>query len=89
MKRTRSSFPWGNTHFLLSRTFRNYAIVLKSGKGIIGIDRKGPALYSVLVFDNGPDDPSDALFRIITAGKIGYDDSATGKIVIKRKYASA
>jgi hypothetical protein len=64
-------FPVCNTD-----TFRNYAIVIEAGKGIVAIDRQGIVLYSVFVFDNGPDDPADGLFRIWMNGKLGYADAA-------------
>jgi hypothetical protein len=81
--------PMGKYLSCFTDTFRSYAIVDKPGEGIVGIDRQGRVLYSIFIFDNGPDEPSDGLFRIKTAGKIGYADSATGEIVIKPQYACA
>ena len=81
--------PMGKYISCYTDTFRTYAIVFKSGEGIVGIDRQGRILYSVFIFDNGPDDVSDGFFRIKNAGKIGYADSATGEIVIKPQYACA
>ena len=81
--------PMGKYPICFTDTFRNFAIVLASGKGIVGIDRQEHVLYTVFIFDNGPDDPADGLFRISRAGKIGYADAVTGKIVIEPKFACA
>ena len=40
-------------------------------------------------FDNGPDYASEGLFRIIQNNKIGYADSATGKVIIKPQFGCA
>ena len=81
--------PMGRYPVCFTDTFRNYGIVLKRGMGFVGIDRQDRVLYSVFIFDNGPDDPSDGLFRIRASGKIGYADSATGKIVIRPRFVCA
>jgi hypothetical protein len=81
--------PMGKYSMCFTDTFRNYAIVLDSGKGFIAIDRQYHVLYNVFVFDNGPDYPADGFFRIKVAGNIGYADIATGKIVIKPQFACA
>lgn len=70
-------------------TFKTYAIVLKSGHGIIGINKKQNVLYRVFPFDNGPDYPSNGLFRIVENRKIGYADATTGKIIIKPQFDCA
>lgn len=70
-------------------TFRTYAIVSGPGKDFLAIDRKENILYKVFPFDNGPDYPSDGLFRIIENNKIGFADSATGKVVIKPQFNCA
>lgn len=70
-------------------TFRDYAIVLKSNFGFVGIDRQEKVLYEVFPFDNGPDYVSERLFRIKANHKIGYADSATGKIIIKPQFNCA
>lgn len=70
-------------------TFRTYAIVLKSNFGFVGIDRQENILYEVFPFDNGPDYVSEGLFRIKANHKIGYADSATGKIIIKPQFNCA
>jgi hypothetical protein len=70
-------------------TFRHYAIIFKEGAGFVGIDRQEHVLYSVFPFDNGPDDPANGVFRITAAGKIGYADAATGRVVIQPQFACA
>jgi hypothetical protein len=81
--------PTGKYPFCFTDTFRNYAIVLDSGNRIVGINRQERVLYSLFIFDNGPDDQSDGLFRIRKDHKIGYADAATGKIVISPRFACA
>ena len=61
-------------------TFKTYAIVVKPNSGFIAIDRKETVLYEVFSVDNGPDEPSEGLFRIIVDNKIGYADLKTGKL---------
>ena len=70
-------------------TFRQYAVVFNSNAGVVGIDRQQNILYKIFIFDNGPDYSSDGLFRIMKKGKIGYADSATGRIVIEPQYDCA
>lgn len=77
------AIPLGKYSFCFTDTFRTFAIVAKPGFGFVGIDRKENFLYEVFPFDNGPDYTSDGLFRIIENNKIGFADSASGKIVIK------
>lgn len=69
-------------------TFRTHAIVLKSGEGIVAINRSEQVLYHVYPFDNGPDYPEEGLYRIIENGKIGYAD-LRGKIVIAPQFICA
>lgn len=68
--------------------FKSFAIVIKDGD-FVGIDRKENVLYKVFPFDNGPDEASDGLFRIIENNKIGYADAVTGAIVIKPQFDCA
>ena len=81
--------PMGRYPVCYTDTFRDYAIVLKPGIGFVGIDRQERVLYSVFIFDNGPDESSDGLFRVRVAGKMGYADAVTGKIAIKPQFACA
>ncbi len=64
------------------------AVVLKPDEGFVGIDKKGKVLYKIFVFDNGPDDISDGMFRILKDDKIGYAD-AQGKVVIEPQFSCA
>ncbi len=70
-------------------TFKTYAIVIKEHTGFVAIDRQETVLYEVFPFDNGPDEPSEGLFRILVDKKIGYADSLTGKVVIKPQFDCA
>jgi WG containing repeat len=81
--------PMGKYPVCFTDTFRNYAIVLADGKGIVAIDRGEHVLYSVFIFDNGPDYPSDGLFRIKKGGRIGYADAVSGKISIAPQFSCA
>ena len=81
--------PPGAYSFCFTDTFRTYAVVAKPDFGLAAIDRKGNILYKVFPYDNGPDYPSDGLFRIMENTKIGFADSRTGEIVIKPKFDCA
>ncbi len=81
--------PSGKYLRCFTDTFKTYAIVVKPNSGFIAIDRQENVLYEVFPFDNGPDYPSDGLFRIIEDHKIGFADSYTGKVVIKPKFDCA
>jgi hypothetical protein len=81
--------PLGKYSLCFTDTFKTYAIVAMPHKGFVAIDRQENILYNVFPFDNGPDYVSDGLFRIIIDGKIGYADSATGKIIIKPQFDCA
>lgn len=65
--------------------FRTYAIVFGPG-GLVAIDKKENVLYNVFVFDNGPDYPSEGLFRIIKNSKMGFANEETGEIEIEPVY---
>jgi hypothetical protein len=77
----------GKYPMCFTEKFDKFAIV-STNDGIVGIDRKENILFNVFVFDNGPDYPSNGLFRIIKDGKIGYAD-LNGKIIIQPKYDCA
>jgi hypothetical protein len=53
------------------------------------VDEQKTVLYEVFPFDNGPDTPSDGLYRIVKDGKIGYADAITNAIVITPQYDCA
>lgn len=81
--------PYGKYSFCFTDTFRTYAIVAKPKIGFVAIDRQENVLYEIFPFDNGPDNSSDGLFRILENNKIGFADSATGKVVIKPQFDCA
>lgn len=59
-----------------------------NGKWVI-LDSKKKTLYEVFLYDNGPDYPSEGLFRIVQNGKIGYADEKTFAIVISPRFDCA
>ena len=73
----------------LTDTFRQYAMVLLEPNGFVVIDRQEKVQYNVFIFDNGPDYPSDGLFRIVQNGKIGYADAKTYSVVIPPQFDCA
>ena len=83
------AIPPGKYPVCFTDTFRRYAIVLETGKGIVAIDRRERMLYDVFIFDNGPDDPCEGFFRITAGGKIGYADAASGEVVIPAQFSCA
>lgn len=80
--------PIGRYQTFFSDTIYRMGIVTRDSQGFIGIDRKGKELFHVFPFDNGPDYPSEGLFRIIENGKIGYANE-NGKIIIPPKFSCA
>lgn len=80
--------PLGKYLMCFTDRFCMFAIVGSSDRGLIGIDRNEHVLFNVFVFDNGPDYPSDGLFRIVKDGKIGYAD-LEGHIVIPPRFDCA
>lgn len=81
--------PSGKYSYCFTDTFRTFAIVAEPTAGFVAIDREEKILYKIFPYDNGPDYPSDGLFRILENDKIGYADSATGSIVIKPQFDCA
>lgn len=79
----------GKFSLCITDTLRNFAIVYKSTLGWLGIDRRENILFEVFPFDNGPDYPSEGLFRIMENDKIGYADVTTGAIIIKPRFQCA
>src|SRR5215813_11985366 len=65
--------PFGKYMMCFTDTFSTCAIVMDR-RGFIGIDREENLLFNVYPFDNGPDYPSEGLFRIIDNGLIGFAD---------------
>ncbi|MEO6849801.1 MAG: WG repeat-containing protein [Mucilaginibacter sp.] len=80
--------PFGKYLQCFTDTFRNYAIVSKRKTGVVAIDRNENVLFNIFLFDNGPDYPSEGLFRIVKDGKIGYADS-NFTIKIQAQYGCA
>ena len=50
----------------------NFSIEYKEGEGFHALDKTGSVLFTIFPFDNGPDYPSEGLFRIIEDGRIGF-----------------
>lgn len=63
-------------------------IQLANGKWVIRNSKK-EVLCEIFPFDNGPDYPSEGLFRIVKNGKIGYADEYSLAIVIAAQYDCA
>jgi hypothetical protein len=74
----------GDYEFIFTDTITQYGIV--QDKGYFLIDKTGKHHFEIYPFDNGPDYPSEGLYRIIENGKIGYVDSLSSKLVIKPQY---
>lgn len=81
--------PAGKYMMCFTDTFKTYAIVVKPKSGFIAIDRQENVLYEVFPFDNGPDEPSEGVFRMLMDKKIGYADSFTGIVLIKPQFDCA
>ena len=81
--------PSGKYALCFTDTFKTYAFVLKPHAGLVAIDRQENVLYQVFSIDNGPDNASDGLFRIIKNSKIGFANSLTGKVIIKPQFDCA
>lgn len=81
--------PAGKYAMCFSDTFFNYAIVQTLGGQFVLIDRQGKERYTIFNFDNGPDYPSDGLFRIVDQGKIGYADVKTYQVAIPARFTCA
>ena len=80
--------PTGKYPMCYTDAFCRIAFVsTKTGK-LVAIDRKERILFEVFVYDNGPDYPSEGLFRIVRDGKIGYADT-TGQVIIQPRWDGA
>lgn len=74
-----------------SSTFHQFAYVIhekKYGNKIVAVNRNLEVIFDAYMYDNGPDYPSEGLFRIVKNGKIGYADE-TGNVVIEPQYSCA
>lgn len=67
-------------------TFYTMAIVFDQGWA--GINREGKVILRPFIFDNGPDDVSEGLFRFEENERIGFAD-LTGTKVISARYGFA
>ena len=81
--------PIGKYQRCFTDTFKSYAVVALPKIGMVAIDRHQNILYEVFPFDNGPDNASEGLFRIVANKKIGYADAATGAVVIRPQFDCA
>jgi len=64
-----------------------FIIRYEEGKGFVAIDRDGKRLFTVFPFDNGPDYPSEGLFRIVEDNKIGFAN-LRGEVVIQPRFSA-
>lgn len=83
--------PLGRYCYAGSDTIRPVGVVLREGnkQEYVAINNQGEELCKPFVSDNGPDTPSEGLFRIINDdGRIGYADR-WGKILIPPQYKAA
>ncbi|MCX6170294.1 MAG: hypothetical protein NTX65_13185 [Ignavibacteriales bacterium] len=83
--------PIGKYNHCFTDTFKNFAFVFDdklTHSKVVAIDRNENILFDVYMFDNGPDELANGLFRIIRNGKIGYADK-NGIIVIEPKFECA
>lgn len=74
-----------------SSTFHQFAYVYskeKYGNKLVAINRKLQVIFDAYMYDNGPDYPSEGLFRIMKNGKIGYAN-LDGEQVIDAQYSCA
>lgn len=88
--------PLGRYSFCYSDTIRRMGFVIQQPEnrrgrydGVIAIDTRGRKLFNAYIFDNGPDYPTEGLFRIRDdRGRIGFADT-TGCVVIKPRFEAA
>ncbi len=80
--------PFDKYEMCFTDTIKQFGIVFKSKEGFIGIDKQENMLFEIFPYDNGPDIPSDGLFRIIRNGKIGYANTI-GQIIIGTQFDCA
>ncbi len=74
-----------------SSYFRDFSehfyVEYQEGKGFVALDKKNRVLFVIYPFDNGPDYPSEGLFRIINQGKIGFAN-LKGEVVIEPYFSA-
>ena len=81
--------PSGKYLLCFTDTFKTYAFVNKPYVGVVAIDRQEKVLYQAFPYDNGPDNASEGLFRIIKNSKIGFADALTGRVIIEPQFDCA
>jgi hypothetical protein len=82
--------PFGRYYLSETPRFDKVAVVLKPQDGWVGIDRHERVLYHVFIYDNGPDYPAEGVRRIVdAAGRIGFADSASERVVLAPRYEAA
>ena len=59
----------------------------QKGEGFVAYNAGGERLFVVYPYDNGPDYPSEGLFRIMEKGRIGFADT-TGRVVIPPRFTA-
>lgn len=74
--------------FVFCDTLENMTIILDSANRCVAIDPEDHLLFEILLVDNGPDYPSEGLFRIVEQGKIGYAN-LKGEVVIQPAFPCA
>ena len=77
--------PMDRYYYCYTDTIKSFGIVLDHQGTCKAIDKSGNVLYQVFWYDNGPDEISEGLFRIIIDGKIGYADEQ-GEIIIPPRF---
>ena len=80
--------PFGKYLHCYTDHFKQVAIVNTKDSGLVGINRNGQILFSVFVYDNGPDYPEEGLFRIVKNRKIGYANFS-GDVIIQPMFDGA
>lgn len=67
----------------------DFEIEYREGMGFVGIDtRRERVLFTIATVDNGPDYPSEGMFRITEKGKVGFAD-IRGEIVVPPAFDAA
>lgn len=67
--------------------FYSMAIVVKNGE-LVGIDPKNNIVLKPFIYDNGPDEGVEGLFRFVENNRIGFAN-LEGQKIIKAKYSFA
>lgn len=77
----------GDYQQIYTDIFVNFAIILDTNFYLI--DRTGFKLHEIFPYDNGPDYPSEGLYRIVKNGKIGFLNARTSQLIIEPLYEAA